>query len=785
MSAEPTVAGSTAPSSTPSATSATKPEPSWSPRPGWTGLEWGTPASAPFNISDIVPGGDGYLAFGSEQVDGVVKAAAYTTKDGQAWRRLYGATGTRAGSSFRAGLPVMDRYVAAGSVGKARCYPPPGEGQECDPAPFALWTSGDLTTWDRITLRPEASGDYWSIAPMPLGASARRVVLAGDTINGKAALWASTGGKTWSSVELPASMDDARFDTMVAGPDGFAIGGFTGGHRPVSSGIYDSGASVPALWRSGDGLSWQQIELPGASALVGNELRWLFAGSDGWIAISNRTTHEAVMWHSLMHGRTWTVLDTTDGRAIPSPIASDGIHILGDEYAGDDAPVAYSVTTGDGTWTPLNATGDTEHQPTGAGDYTADQAFVLPDGVAFLGSGPSGEPLLWFAKAVLGNASAEPSPSPSSPTPSPSTAPLPSESATGYVPLSLTGPPVLVAMPDQWSVRGLDVEGPLAVLAESGAPKATDGRSVALVDFTTGTMRYLPAAPFGWHVWEPRISDGRVAWIELHNERDSGDLGPLDWAIRLYDIASGSTTVVASGTQPDVAGSQAWPPYLAFDGTTVSYAIVDSSRPDDRWKIVLTNADTSTPIRTLHANGHVYGLEMSGPTIGWSERLQDPKTGEALGDATLMLVDGAADARVVAVNPVDAFEFSLAGGLLAWRLPAASTGKLRMWAASAPDFPPQPIGPVPSAQEDGQVFPAADGTLASWTSLRSGDGTASGEDADHLCLWSSQDRVAYEITDEPGAWESAIGSGWLAWTTSADDTVGLKAVPIDQLPISH
>jgi hypothetical protein len=227
-------------------------------------------------------------------------------------------------------------------------------------------------------------------------------VLTGDSLAGKPGIWTSEDGLAWSSIDLK-NAPDAHFDTVAAGPGGFVIGGFAGGHRPTSGGVYSIGDSTPALWQSIDGLRWTPVELPGADALHGGEVSSLYSGQRGWTAISDGDV-SAAAWTS-PDGENWSQA----GNAGPLiPIASDGAHVLGQTYAGDSAPTLYSISSGDGTWQPLSATGGTP-PPTWAGDYTATQAIVMPNGVAFLGEGPDGN-VVWFAAAQ--GASSPPSPSP-------------------------------------------------------------------------------------------------------------------------------------------------------------------------------------------------------------------------------------------------------------------------------------------------------------------------------------------------------------------------------------
>src|SRR5690242_11019744 len=48
-----------------------QPAPSSSSHARWTSLAWAPPVARPPGVSDVIAGGDGYLAFGSQQADGV------------------------------------------------------------------------------------------------------------------------------------------------------------------------------------------------------------------------------------------------------------------------------------------------------------------------------------------------------------------------------------------------------------------------------------------------------------------------------------------------------------------------------------------------------------------------------------------------------------------------------------------------------------------------------------------------------------------------------------------
>lgn len=322
--------------------------------------------------------------------------------------------------------------------------------------------------------------------------------------------------------------------------------------------------------------------------------------------------------------------------------------------------------------------------------------------------------------------------------------------------------------------------------------RATNGRSVWLLDFLTGTTKRLLPAPRLWRAWDPVISDGQVAWTEWHNEQDTGkvlmgptNLGPLDWKIWLYDTAAGTTRLVATGVQTTAVGvnGPSWPK-LALDGDRIAYAIEDHSRAGDVWQVVVENIQGEA-VRTVQTQRHVYDLGLSGDTIAYSEGTVNPNDGH-MGDTQLVLANGTDAPRVLGTS---VYAIALRDGRLAYGedhqdVASGLAQGTQVWTAATPDWVPEAIGPFPyPGVEALQEWPASGNGFVSWGSVRNGDVRA--EMGDQLCVWSPVARAAYQVEGEMGAVLSAIGGGWIAWTNRRDSSLDVRAMPVDQLPMPH
>ena len=121
------------------------------------------------------------------------------------------------------------------------------------------------------------------------------------------------------------------------------------------------------------------------------------------------------VWTSTV-GKRWVLAPSApDGMYLTFPKAADGQRIIGDSYVDGDR-TSFSVS-GDGiTWRPLanlGATATMPRWPGASGAPFVDSAFMLPDGVLFLGMGNDGATIAWRTTAVPVDALPQSSPSPS------------------------------------------------------------------------------------------------------------------------------------------------------------------------------------------------------------------------------------------------------------------------------------------------------------------------------------------------------------------------------------
>ena len=161
----------------------------------------------------------------------------------------------------------------------------------------------------------------------------------------------------------------------------------------------------------------------------------------------------------------------------------------------------------------------------------------------------------------------------------------------------------------------------------------TDGHNVALADLSTGTHRVIATAPahgaqlvaatasrvFVVEAWHPQASSSSG---QIPGCPDAGK--PLSWRIWAVDIATGSETVLDSGSNRRVAFGGACadvnPPDVAADGNRVAYTL-EAASPAFPFatRIVVVSLRTGTTIRTITAPGFVMDLGVSGHDLAYRD----------------------------------------------------------------------------------------------------------------------------------------------------------------------
>ncbi len=159
------------------------------------------------SIEAVVGGTQGYIAVGSDgfpggntQLPGAHGAAAWTSADGNTWKRVPGQAAFA--GAIMTGIGVTPRgYVAWGENIPNRTLPD---------QPLPIWTSADGITWTRTTSRPGDS--VWPIGQVVVG---RDRLVAVGTRDRSGAAGGGTDAGAWTSTDDGQTWDRARFAVLV------------------------------------------------------------------------------------------------------------------------------------------------------------------------------------------------------------------------------------------------------------------------------------------------------------------------------------------------------------------------------------------------------------------------------------------------------------------------------------------------------------------------------------------------------------------------------------------
>lgn len=133
-----------------------------------------------------------------------------------------------------------------------------------DGQPLAWWSDDGGATWTgRSMVAPQpVPAEGAAVAPRVVAASGSRVVAAGFWLNadGSAilgpAVWVSPDGRFWEAHDLSGAMPGATLDAIVGTSDGFYAVGHASDSQPFG------------WWRSGDGVSWELLDVGGLPSLA-------------------------------------------------------------------------------------------------------------------------------------------------------------------------------------------------------------------------------------------------------------------------------------------------------------------------------------------------------------------------------------------------------------------------------------------------------------------------------------------------------------------------------------
>jgi hypothetical protein len=199
--------------------------------------------------------GSGWIVAGTRVAsDGTSIATVWTSADGSSWSAAP-LTGPQVDSQADAATTWRTGTVIVGSVGEgplrqAAVWISAGPG-----TPFAEVAADEM---------PVGEATMTSVVGGALG------LFAAGTAGGHVALWYSTTGQRWTSLEgadrVLAGVNDPHVDALLITTDGIFAAGWS-----------RSGSSVVAsVWTSGDGINWHQV-VTAQSALVGTSDRRITA----------------------------------------------------------------------------------------------------------------------------------------------------------------------------------------------------------------------------------------------------------------------------------------------------------------------------------------------------------------------------------------------------------------------------------------------------------------------------------------------------------------------------
>jgi len=238
-------------------------------------------------------GAPGYVVVGAERGSfgsgATLKAAVWTSADGQNWTRLpdhpnnftdYPGNPNPSDYSISAVTRFRNKLVA---VGRKRLASPPHPDA---PSQASAWLSDDGVqwTWHQIgSTAPPNVGPWLEHGPIDgpadVAASEQEVVAVGSS-HDQAVVWRSTDGVTWQVAFTAPGNPPSHMTSIVRTNNEY-----------VAVGCYrDQG---PALWRSADGTTWtEQRGFDGGRCLFGLALQ-----QDGWGWVFGRRTDGAfVAW---------------------------------------------------------------------------------------------------------------------------------------------------------------------------------------------------------------------------------------------------------------------------------------------------------------------------------------------------------------------------------------------------------------------------------------------------------------------------------------------------------
>lgn len=365
-------------------------------------LRWSEPTYLPpgNRAMDAVAWSGGYVAVGSAADGEQTAAAAWVTDDWMSWERTLLDRPVEGGSTIARVIVVGSRLVAIGTSGVLRCVPPEGDGRKCDPLPIAFWSSRDGRNWQREPDVPALSGVYMT----GIATNWSSAVMIGNRGWDRPGIWRSADGLAWDEESLPAAVFHGD-------------GKFTGAH------FLDVGIGP---------IGWIIVGFEGGTeprcceGNLANKIPAAWFSSDGWswrrAAVVNAVDDAGFMLQRFFvgargyvaysgpgperwvseDGRTWSKANASIDT--PSPWASDGTMIVGRSSDPDERLHISTSANGVADWRTLVDTGAVDEAPTwGATRVAANAAFLFPSGIGLLGENGTDRYPMWFARLLAGS----------------------------------------------------------------------------------------------------------------------------------------------------------------------------------------------------------------------------------------------------------------------------------------------------------------------------------------------------------------------------------------------
>jgi hypothetical protein len=307
----------------------------------WSALHWLGAGALPVSSSQVTVHGwsGGYVAFeqspGSDESgnDLPVVIRASSSTDGLHW-----SAPTTVKTGFKGSYRISS--IVEGPGGLLAVGYPYGDTCGGPDMVFALWSSADGRSWERLALPKDfTSGQVQTIS----GGRAGFIAFGTRADRTTPAIWTSADGRAWTSHGLPVvSSGKLALDAAVSFDSGYVLLGSVLGEEGCG------GAShvKPAVWYSADAASWTRGDLPGASTDPNANLLIRSSGdrvlvmqvpqgdattAPAWTSTDGLTWSSAgaistdVVWGSISDGRhSVIVVNPESGTGLPSVTGIDG-----------------------------------------------------------------------------------------------------------------------------------------------------------------------------------------------------------------------------------------------------------------------------------------------------------------------------------------------------------------------------------------------------------------------------------------------------------------------------